>query len=229
MAAPIPYPAIGASASAYLSRAKYSDDRIRSALLELVGREVKGHVVDAGSGDGGWLKRLRLLPEITNLTSVDLVDGGASHIEDVEFHLADLSVSPLPCEDGALDWVFALEVIEHLANPRYFIAAAARCLKPGGRLALTTPCNDSITAKLSFLFRGYFPAFCEHDYKVSGHITPITELDMRRMANEFNYSSINFFYPLPGRIPRLTLTWQKLFPFLRGKFWSDSMIAVLTK
>jgi len=96
-------------------------------------------------------------------------------------------------------------------------------------LFITTPCNDSLTARLSFLFRGYFPAFCEHDYQVSGHITPLTEIDLQRVATENGFQKIEFYYPLPGRIPKSNINWQRMLPRLRGKLWTDTLFALLTK
>lgn len=49
---------------------------------------------------------------------------------------------------GIFDAVVALDVIEHLENPREFLRACRRALKPGGALALTTPRNDSMLAKI---------------------------------------------------------------------------------
>lgn len=221
---------IGYSVDAYQNRTEgYSPEPIRDAVWRMVEHQLEGIVLDAGSGEGGWIRRLMLNPAINKITSVDIVDDGASRIEGVEFHLGDLSRDRLPCDSHTVDWIFALEVIEHLANPRHFIAEASRSLKDGGKLFLTTPCNDSMTARLSFLFRGYFPAFCEHDYRLSGHITPITEIDVKRMATEAGFGTIETYYPLPGRIPKSYIHWQKFFPGLRGKLWSDSLFVLMRK
>jgi SAM-dependent methyltransferase len=40
---------------------------------------------------------------------------------------------------GCFDGILATEVIEHMAHPDEFLAAAARMLKPGGHLFLSTP------------------------------------------------------------------------------------------
>ncbi|MEP7340600.1 MAG: class I SAM-dependent methyltransferase [Acidobacteriota bacterium] len=222
--------ATGYGAEAYRHRVRgYSPEPIRDAAWQLVGSQLRGAVLDAGSGEGGWISRLMTLPDITRITSVDIVDDGASQLAGVEFHLLDLSHDPLPCVADSLDWVFALEVIEHLANPRHFVAEAHKRLREGGKLFLSTPCNDCLTARLSLLFRGYFPAFCESSYHISGHITPVTELDVRRMAQETGFCHTEFYYPLPGRIPRSALHWQKFFPGLQGKLWSDSLFALLVK
>lgn len=221
---------VGYDESAYSLREKgYSPEPIRDAAWEMAGKYARGRVVEIGSGSGGWVKRLQQNPAVERVTAVDIVDDGAGALGGVDFHLLDVSSSPLPCAPESIDWVFAVEVIEHLANPRNFMKEAHRCLKPGGRLLITTPCNESITARLSFLFRGYFPAFCEHDYRLSGHITPVTELDIRRMGNEAGFAPAKFSYPLPGRIPRSRVEWQRIVPRLRGKLWSDTLFALLTK
>jgi ubiquinone/menaquinone biosynthesis C-methylase UbiE len=45
----------------------------------------------------------------------------------------------LPLEDGSFDCVLLSEVIEHLEAPQISIGEAARVLRPGGRLLITTP------------------------------------------------------------------------------------------
>lgn len=220
----------GHDANAYEQRQKgYSPEDIRDAAWELAGRSASGLVLDIGSGEGGWIKRLKSNPNIRQIIGTDIVDAGAGGLEGVDFFVVDVSREPLPCAAGAADWVFALEVIEHLTNPRHFVLEAYRSLAEGGRLFLSTPCNESLTARLSFLFRGYFPAFCEHDYLVSGHITPIIETDLRRMASESGFKQTEFYYPLPGRIPKSDVYWQKIVPRLRGKLWSDTLFAMLVK
>lgn len=220
----------GHDISAYMQREKgHSPESIRDAAWDLAGRMARGTVLDIGSGEGGWIKRLKRNPEIQQIISTDLIDVGAGKIDGVNFYQIDVSREPLPCSDSVIDWVFALEVIEHLTNPRHFVTEAYRSLAVGGSLFISTPCNDSLTARLSFLFRGYFPAFCEHDYQVSGHISPMTEIDLRRIATETGFRQIEFYYPLPGRIPKSSINWQRVLPGLRGKFWSDTLFAILIK
>lgn len=216
------------SAEAYRQRDNYSPEPIRDALWDLFGNKVHGAVLDAGSGSGGWIQRLKQQPTIDKIISVDIADSGAGQIKEIEFHICDLSTSPLPCADQSLDWIFALEVIEHLANPRHFIQEARRALKQNGKLIITTPNNDSIRARISLLLRGYFPAFCEHDYRGSGHITPVLAIDLHRMAAEAKFAEINFLYILPGQIPGTPIQWQSLLPPLKGQPWSDNLFAVLT-
>lgn len=44
-----------------------------------------------------------------------------------------------PVSDCSADVVLATEVLEHVVDPRQFLAEARRCLKDGSRLILTTP------------------------------------------------------------------------------------------
>lgn len=206
----------------------YSPDPIRDAVWQLVGSKLRGNMLDAGCGEGGWTRRL-LSANPSRMICVDVSDDRTTQLPQVEFHFADLSYDRLPLSDGELDWTFALEVLEHLSNPRHFIKEAARCLKPDGKLVITTPSNDSLTARLSFLFRGYFPAFSQQSYEGTGHITPITEIDLKRMAHEAGFSKTKCYYLLPGRVPKLSSNYQAAFPALTGKLWTDTLIAILTK
>jgi SAM-dependent methyltransferase len=221
---------IGVNAEAYAQRDEgYSPEYIRDAVWNLVSQDVQGDVLDVGSGAGGWIRHLQQSNRLKKVISVDIVDDGASQIPGVEFHLADLSMQAMPCADDQLDWIFAIEVIEHLANPRNFIQQSARVLKPGGRLVLSTPYNENFKGKLSFVMRGYFPAFCDHIYHLGGHITPIFEIDLKRMANESGFTRVEFFFPPIGFIPKTQTRWQSLMPWLTGKNWCDCLIAVLVK
>lgn len=220
----------GYSSDAYAERsAGQSPDYIRDAIWNLVVHDISGVVLDTGSGDGGWIKRLQTLPAIDKIISVDIADDGASQLPQVEFYLADLSLAELPCADESVDWLFSTEVVEHLANPRHFFKEAERCLKPGGRLVISTPYNESFRAKLYFLLRGYYPEFSEYTYQLAGHITPILKVDLNRMAREVGFESVDFSYTSMGRIPGSQAYWQNFLPFLKGKFWSDNMIAIMVK
>lgn len=219
---------IGHGVEAYRARAAgHSPDAVREVVWADVEGALAGVVLDAGCGSGEWARRLRTHPRVTEVVAVDHVDAGASRVEDVTFAECDLASQALPRPDASMDWVFAIEVLEHLPNPRHFVAEARRVLRPGGRLVVTTPSNESLRARLSFLVRGYFPAFCDHDYRGSGHITPITSLDLQRMGNEAGFAAVDVRFPFEGALPMSGVRWQTLLPRARGKLWSDGLLAIL--
>jgi len=45
----------------------------------------------------------------------------------------------IPLKDESVDFVFSLEIIEHLSSPFHLLSEAKRVLKKGGKLILTTP------------------------------------------------------------------------------------------
>jgi len=54
---------------------------------------------------------------------------------------ADLVIGPggkLPVEDQSIDCVVSTQVLEHVEDPRVYLAEAYRALKPGGSLVLST-------------------------------------------------------------------------------------------
>ena len=71
---------------------------------------------------------------ITNYTAADVAVAAGSHV--------DILIEPnrqLPITDGAFDTVLSTQTLEHVPDPSFYLAEAARVLKPGGRLILTAP------------------------------------------------------------------------------------------
>jgi SAM-dependent methyltransferase len=75
----------------------------------------------------------------------------------------------------------ALEVIEHLENPKAFLREAARVLMPGGGLVLSTPNVVTVGSKLRFAFSEELELFFNDEARIrdpfceeaSGHISPL--------------------------------------------------------
>lgn len=66
----------------------------------------------------------------------------------------------LPFRDGAFDAVVAGEILEHVLDPDALLDEAARVLRPGGRLVLTTP-NLACWYNRLLLPLGFQPYFTE--------------------------------------------------------------------
>ena len=61
---------------------------------------------------------------------------------------------PLPLEDGSFDLVLCAETIEHVRDVQLLLSETRRVLRPGGRVAVTTPAHGRLTG-LDVLARGF--------------------------------------------------------------------------
>ena len=197
---------------------------IYDAVLQQVLPKATGRVLDFGAGTGAVAAILAGLPTVESVVAADLAppandgaDGG------VRWLRADLNES-LPLPDHEFDLVVAVEIIEHLENPRAVAREWHRLLKPGGALVMSTPNVEGIRSLLALVFRGHFLPFTEPWYPA--HITPLTASDVHRVLTEAGFADVQVSYTGHGRVPTFALTWQELsFGALRGQRFSDNLIA----
>jgi SAM-dependent methyltransferase len=96
-------------------------------------------VLDAGCGEGYGAAAARQAGA-TTVIALDYDRWAVEHaartyrLPAVQGNLVDL-----PVADDAFDLVLSLQTLEHVWNQPRFLAECARVLRPGGRLALTTP------------------------------------------------------------------------------------------
>jgi 2-polyprenyl-3-methyl-5-hydroxy-6-metoxy-1,4-benzoquinol methylase len=119
--------------------------------------------------------------------------------EQAEFCPLDLDGGGLPLADCSADAVTAIEVIEHLENPREFMRKLVRVAKPGGWIVVTTPNQLSLLSLLTLIVKHHFQAFQDGDYPM--HLTALLEVDLRRIAAEAGLAGIAIEYSQSGRIP----------------------------
>jgi 2-polyprenyl-3-methyl-5-hydroxy-6-metoxy-1,4-benzoquinol methylase len=145
--------------------------------LDFMSRGRRGRSIDLAAGSGYTSRRLKELG--FEITAYDIFTDQFVP-RDITIRKADLNQA-LPEDSGSLDAVLALEVIEHLENPRAFLREIARVLKPGGSLVLSTPNIVTVGSKLRFAFREELELFfndvsrtrdpfCD---EASGHISPL--------------------------------------------------------
>ena len=66
--------------------------------------------------------------------------------------------APVPLPDSSHDLVLCAETLEHVRDVQLLLSEARRILRPGGRLAVTTPAHGRLTA-LDVLLRGFEARF----------------------------------------------------------------------
>jgi len=135
-------------------------DRIhRTAAALLEARGASGTLLDAGCGTGDLWRVLS--PRFTACVGVDAVRYPGLP-EDVAFRAANLDAA-LPLDDASVDTAAAIEVIEHLENPRAFVRELVRVTRPGGWVVLTTPNQLSALSLACLVAKGAFAAFQDGD------------------------------------------------------------------
>lgn len=113
--------------------------------LEALAKYFKGGVyVDVGCLDSPMPIILSERYPDSIIYGVDFADGVIDFLKvrfpKVKYIVAECT--KLPFEDNSVDCVVAGEMIEHLEEPKKFFIEALRVLKPGGTLAISTPCEE---------------------------------------------------------------------------------------
>lgn len=143
-------------------------------------------VLDMAAGSGAMSLRLRDMGYFVTATDI-VVDNFKLH-ESIPFIVANLNDLFSQKYQQKFDAIVAVEIIEHLENPRNFIRECANLLKPKGRLILTTPNIDSPTSKALFARSGTFIWHGDVEYRSDGHITPLTQWQLDKICGEIGVS-----------------------------------------
>jgi ubiquinone/menaquinone biosynthesis C-methylase UbiE len=113
--------------------------------------------LDVGVGDGRLAARL----PAAGLTGADVsqvaLDRAKGRLPGARLVLVEPD-APLPFADNEFDLVSCIETIEHVRDVQLELSEIRRVLRPGGRLALTTP----IASRWRVLFRGLEHPFSPH-------------------------------------------------------------------
>ena len=190
-----------AIASGVEARARQSLGQGSQAIHATVARLLNacgatGVLADVGCGTGGLVREVR--GRFAGIVGIDAVryEGLPA---DVTFVRADLDTGRLPLDDASADVTAAVEVIEHLENPRAFVRELTRITRPGGWIVITTPNQLSALSLLTLVVKGRFSAFQERDYPA--HRTALLEIDLRRIAAECGLEDVHVEYTRRGRVP----------------------------
>jgi 2-polyprenyl-3-methyl-5-hydroxy-6-metoxy-1,4-benzoquinol methylase len=208
---------------ARLSGGRSNDAIHRMVIGALQARGVGDAVlVDVGCGTASLRDGVR--PLIRRYVGVDIVRYERLP-GDVEFHQADLNdAASLPELAGQADVVTAIEVIEHLENPRAVIRLMTRLARPGGLILATTPNQESLLSLACLVTRGRFSQFQDAHYPA--HITALLAVDLRRIAEECGLADIEIDYSGDGRMVFSARHYPRFVSRLFPRACSDNVMLV---
>lgn len=154
------------------SRTSFNLDDLRLAVEPLAGKTIP-RMVDVGCGFGGLS---RLVGDFVNATDVFGVDIDPRVIDEarsknVDVTLVDAGENPLPYEDGSLDLVMSLGMMDYLVSFDPLIREMNRVLRPGGHLLVALPNLGSWNNRLMLLL-GYQPRDVEISNEVLAGVAP---------------------------------------------------------
>jgi ubiquinone/menaquinone biosynthesis C-methylase UbiE len=110
-----------------------------------------GYILDCGCGDGDLARDLVLKGRHVfgmDISKAMLIQGKTRLGEDEKIDWAACPAEKMPFSSGIFDVVCFRGALHHMANERAALEEAHRILKPGGRLLLSEPNDDSILLRL---------------------------------------------------------------------------------
>jgi 2-polyprenyl-3-methyl-5-hydroxy-6-metoxy-1,4-benzoquinol methylase len=210
-------------------------------------------VLDLGSGEGAWTKRLH--DASYKVTACDVLGWFPEPAREVRTG----SDFPSPCikadlnanfsnsfPKGEYDAISFIEVIEHLENPRHSFRQIAALLKDGGLVLVSTPNASGLYSRLRFFFTGQMAMFTDAAYALGpgkqlirhSHtpITPLTAWQLEKIFMENGFSVLErAFHDAPFLPPKSAgdlakvLAWAAFRPFMFGTIGGQSILYVLRK
>lgn len=146
-------------------------------------------VLDLASGTGAFLARLRD-NGFDDLHSIEL-DTKRFEIENITPCALDLNSDFASQMDRRFNVVTAIEIIEHLDNPRHLLRQVRLLLEDQGYLLVSTPNISHWLGRIKFALTGDLRPFEANQYYLMRHITPMTDVQMRLMLKEIGFDLVN--------------------------------------
>jgi 2-polyprenyl-3-methyl-5-hydroxy-6-metoxy-1,4-benzoquinol methylase len=205
---------------------------LHGAVADDLGRFVASPaaVLDLGAGTGAWAAKL--ISRGYSVTCVDR-DGDNFLLKGVRFINADLDKEFAALIESEFSIVTAIEVIEHLENPRHFLRQCYKLLAIGGILLITTPNIEGIAGRLRFLLSGNFRMFDrDESFNDPTHISPIQTFMFEKMVRDTGLKII--FHGISASNAEISTPLHRLLcsmmgPFVSGAKSGDNHIYILAK
>lgn len=156
-------------------------------------------VLDLGCGNG-WLTAAlsRCGFDVTGLdSSLSGIQIARHAHRDVPFRHADVLQAPADDLRGRFDAVVAVEILDHVAQPRLLLQHALQMLRPGGLLLVTVPYHGYLK-NLGLALSGRFDIRL-HALQDHGRLKFFSRRTLMSMVAEEGYADVGF--AAIGRLP----------------------------
>lgn len=157
---------------------------LHAAALQAAAPESELSWLDIGCGKGELLRAIRARYRPTQLVGVDVLDW---LVDDLRRDV-DLKVGPAELMLEGLkpvDRVLLVETLEHLEAPWTVLRTAARLVKPGGRMVITTPNIANLRHRLELLVRGQLTSFRPNNLP---HLTPVLPHVIKQILEKYGFA-----------------------------------------
>ncbi len=175
--------------------------KILNQTILILTNKPKYRILDLGCGNGSLSNSI--VPEGCELVGVEESRSGVNLARENYPHLNFIqgSIYNLPSDKlgDKFDIVISVGVIEHLLYPKELVRAAKKCLKPKGKLIITTPYHGylkNLVLALTKKMNSHFTVLWDN-----GHIKFFSVATLTKLLASEGYTDIkfNFF----GRFPWL--------------------------
>jgi SAM-dependent methyltransferase len=159
----LPSPELLAARYAQTEDTRYLDEetgrrRTAGRLLDLIERRFPvGRLLEVGCGHGLLLAEARVRG--WKVTGLELSSSAAEYARQLDLEVREATIEQAGFADRSFDAVIAVDLLEHVPEPREFVSRCARLLVPGGALLIATPDPESMVAQLfGKRWWGYIPS-----------------------------------------------------------------------
>lgn len=149
-------------------------------------------IMDFGCGSGNMLSEIMKLNPKSKYIGIDVSDIAIKKIKErfpKEIFFAVEDGGKIPVKTGSVDFILALDVIEHVYNTKETLSELARILKPGGRILITTPYHGLLKNLIIIFF------FFEYYFDIYGsHIRFFSKKSLMSLLKDVRLKVVNFGY-----------------------------------
>ncbi|OIO68658.1 MAG: hypothetical protein COW19_02535 [Zetaproteobacteria bacterium CG12_big_fil_rev_8_21_14_0_65_55_1124] len=193
--------------------------------------------LEVGCGAGYSLDEVSSCYDTTVGMDVSTIrlDERGTPLSNWKFVMGDLNRG-LPFKSSSVDGILANQVIEHVADPCFFVGEILRVLRPEGVVVVTTPNIRYIHHILRLVVQGKGPKTANDDIRDGvwddGHLHYFTHRDLRDVFSGFEFRMVESraLVNLNGRLPAVRQFFNRFSgSFFVREFFSGNAMLVAKK